>query len=65
MSIEVQTWPYVSIGTNYAVRLVRYRVIYRSASSSPQVLVTATYEFLPTTGLINSEGLNLFIGNSL
>jgi hypothetical protein len=65
MSIEVQAWPYVSTQTSFTVRLVRYRIIYRSATSNPQILISASYEFLPPVGLVNSEGLNLFIGNSM
>jgi hypothetical protein len=65
MSIEIQSWPYVEVKTNYTVRLVRYRVIYRGAASDLQISITATYEFLPPVGLVNSEGLNLFIGNDL
>jgi hypothetical protein len=29
------------------------------------MLISVTYEFLSPSGLVNSEGLNLFIGNSL
>jgi len=65
MSVEVQSWSYVEAKTSYAVRFVRYRIIYRGAASNPQIAVSAIYEFLPPVGLVNSEGLNLFIGNSL
>jgi len=65
MSIEIQSWPYVEVKTNYTVRLVRYRVIYRGMASNLQIAVSATYEFLPPVGLVNSEGINLFIGFSL
>ena len=65
MSIEIQSWPCVEVKTSYTVKLVRYRVIYRGAASSPQIAVSATFEFLPPVGLVNSEGINLFIGFSL
>jgi len=65
MSIETQTWPYVSVQTSFAIRLVRYRIIYRSVASNPQILISALYEFLSPSGLVNSEGLNLFIGSNL
>jgi len=65
MSVELQAWPYVGVQSSYTVRLVRYRVIYRGITSTTQLLVSATYEFVPPVGLINSEGNNLFIGNSI
>ena len=65
MSIEVQAWPYISTQTAFTVRLVRYRIIYRSVASNPRILILVSHEFLPPVGLVNSEGLNLFIGNNL
>ena len=65
MSIEVQAWPYISTQTAFTVKLVRYRIIHRSTASSPQISILVSYEFLPPAGLVNSEGLNLFIGNNL
>lgn len=65
MNIEIQTWPYIHVNTNYTVRFVGYRIITRSVTGNLRIAITATYEFLPPTGLVNSEGLNLFIGNSI
>jgi len=65
MSIEVQAWPNITTQTSYTVRLVGYRIIFKSATSDLQISITATYEFLPPVGLVNSEGINLFIGFSL
>ena len=30
MSIEIQIWPYIHVNTQYTVRFVGYRIIYRS-----------------------------------
>jgi hypothetical protein len=65
MSIEVQAWPSIAIQTSYTIRLVGYRIIYKSAASDLQISITATYEFLPPVGLVNSDGFNLFIGSHL
>jgi len=65
MSVKAQAWPYVSTQTSFTIRLVRYRIIYRSVASNPRILILMSYEFLPPVGLVNSEGLNLFIGNNL
>ena len=32
MNIEIQIWPYIHVNTQYTVRFVGYRIIYRSVT---------------------------------
>ena len=87
MNIEIQIWPYVHVNTQYTVRFVGYRIIYRSITiripmslrvsieSRPApywgkslmlpITVYTSVAPLPPVGMVNSDGLNLFIGNHL
>jgi len=87
MSIEIQIWPYIHVNTQYIVRFVGYRIIYRSITvripmslkvsieSRPApywgksfmlpVTVHVSVMPLPPVSMMNSDGLNLFIGNRL
>ena len=87
MNTEIQIWPYIHVNTQYTVRFVGYRIIYRSITvriptslrvsieSRPApywgrpfmlpVTVYASVMPLPPVGMVNSDGLNLFIGNRL
>jgi hypothetical protein len=87
MNVEIQIWPYIHVNTQYIVRFVGYRIIYRSITvripvslgvsveSRPapywgrsfmlQITAYASATLLPPVGMANSDGLNLFIGNSM
>jgi hypothetical protein len=63
--ILVIAWPQVAVKTSYSIQYVGYIVITKGLSL--EINITATtdiVEELPV-GLINSEGRNLFIGQSL
>ena len=63
--ILVIAWPQVAVRTSYSIQYAGYIVITKGLSL--EINITATtdiVEELPV-GLINSEGRNLFIGQSL
>jgi hypothetical protein len=63
--ILVIAWPQVAVRTSYSIQYVGYIVISRGLALETTITTTTNIvEELPV-GLINSEGKNLFIGQSL
>jgi len=63
--IIVIAWPQVAVRTSYSIQYAGYIVVNRGLGLEINITATANIIEEPPVGLINSEGKNLFIGQSL